>query len=171
MNIFLIGSMGVGKSSMARLMAKHLQIPYADTDEIIVDNECKSINGIFKEEGEAYFRRQEADVIRSFVVTKKMVISTGGGLPMYHDNMEYMLENGIVLYLDLDIETLTQRLFKGRAKRPAIKYLSIEEIRDKLIAMLEKRRPVYEMAHIQYLRVGDSKKEALELSKYLNLFI
>ena len=163
--------MGVGKSSLGRLIAKNLEIPFVDTDEEIVDNECKSINSIFKDEGEAYFRQQEADVIRSFDVTKKQVIATGGGLPIYHENMKYMLDHGLVIFLDIDLDTLTQRLFKGRAKRPAIKSLDIDEIRNKLIEMLEKRRPIYELAHLKYQRLDNSKKEALELSTYLKIFI
>ena len=171
MNIFLIGSMGVGKSSLGKRIAKSLAIPFVDTDEEIVDNECKSINSIFKDEGEVYFREQEAVVIRSIDATKTQIIATGGGLPMYHENMTYMLDKGLVIYLHLDLDTLTERLYKGRAKRPAIKSLSINEIEDKLMIMLRDRSPIYEQAHIKYCRFGNIKKEALELSRYLKFFI
>ncbi len=171
MNIFLIGSMGVGKSSLGKRIANRLAIPFVDTDEEIVDNECKSINSIFKEEGEPYFRAQEAEIIRSFDATKTQIIATGGGLPMYHENMKYMLDNGIVIYLHLDLDTLAERLFKGRAKRPAIRSLNMAEIKDKLSAMLQDRSLIYEQAHIKYYRFDNIKKETLELSKYLKLFL
>jgi shikimate kinase len=171
MNIFLIGSMGVGKSSLGKRIANSLEIPFRDTDDEIVDNECKSINSIFLDEGEVYFRAQEAEVIRSFDATKKQIIATGGGLPMYHENMKYMLDNGLVVYLYLDIDTLTDRLFKGRSKRPAIKSLNINEIKNKLSIMLQDRNDIYEKAHIKYSRFGNIKKESLELSKYFKLFI
>ena len=171
MNIYLIGSMGVGKSSMGRMIAKNLDIAFVDTDEEIVDNECKSVNAIFADEGEVYFRQQEANVIRSFDVTKKRIVATGGGLPMYHANMDYMLKDGLVVYLDIDLDVLIERLHKGKDKRPAIKSLDINEIRNKLTSMLEKRSSVYEQAHIKYHRLGNIKKEADELSKYINIFI
>lgn len=171
MNIFLIGSMGVGKSSLGKKIAQSLDIPFFDTDDEIVDNECKSINSIFMDEGEVYFRAQEAAVIRSFDATKTQIIATGGGLPMYHENMKYMLDHGLVIHLSLNIDTLTERLFKGRSKRPAIKSLNITEIKDKLIIMLQNRSTVYEQAHIQYNRFGNIEKEVLELSKYLKIFL
>jgi len=171
MNIFLIGSMGVGKSSLGRMIAKNLELDFLDSDQVIVENECKSINTIFKDDGEAYFRALEAETIRSFDVTKDILIATGGGLPIYHDNMKYMLDNGLVVFLNEDLETLTQRLFIGRFKRPAIKTLNIDEIRNKLSLMLEERTPIYSQAHIEYYRKGNRKEEALELSRYLKIFI
>lgn len=171
MNIFLIGSMGVGKSSLGRMMANNLQVNFVDTDEEIVAEECRTINGIFKNEGEMYFRQLEAKIIRGFDVTKNILIATGGGLPIYHDNMEYMLQTGLVIFLHDDIDVLTQRLFKGRAKRPAIKSLNISEIRTKLNQMLEQRLPIYEEAHIKFYRSEHKSEDALQLSKYLNIFL
>ncbi len=171
MIIYLIGSMGVGKSSLGRMIAKNLQIEFIDTDQEIVDNECKSINAIFKEDGEAYFRTLESKTIRSIDVTKDIIIATGGGLPIYHDNMKYMLDNGLVVFLNEEMETLTRRLYNGRSKRPAIKTLDIDEIRNKLSSMLAERIPVYSQAHIEYRRKDNRLKEALELSRYLNIFI
>ena len=91
MTIFLVGSMGVGKTSIGKRMAAQLKIPFFDTDDIIVEQEGKSINEIFSLHGEAYFRTLESKVLRAINVTKKQVIATGGGLPMADDNMDLSL--------------------------------------------------------------------------------
>ncbi len=171
MTIYLVGSMGVGKSAIGRAVAQKLNLPLIDTDHEIVADAGISINQIFSDYGEPYFRQLESKKLREFNSTKSQIISTGGGLPMTHDNMEYMLHNGVVVYLKANIEDIVERLLMGKHKRPAIKSLNMEEIRDKILKMLSLREPIYDKAHLVFDRSKDVEADANQLSTYLKMFI
>jgi len=162
--------MGVGKSSVGKLIAANLGIPFLDTDNLIVEKEELSINEIFSSKGETYFRTLETKVLIGLDTTKSSIIGTGGGLPMTGSNMEYMKENGVVVYLKDELDPIVKRLFRGRHKRPAIKSLDIDEIKHKLTIMLENRTPIYEQAHLTFERSEDRVKDANQLSTYLKIF-
>jgi len=171
MTIYLIGSMGVGKSSLGRLVAKHLGIPFVDTDDEIVATQCMSINSIFETRGEAYFRDLETQTLKEIDSTKSIVIATGGGLPLFNNNMDHMLKSGVVVYLEMDIQSIAEQVYKGRLRRPAMKSLNMSQIKDKLSDMLAQRIPIYERAHLIFKRKYDRSQEALELSTYLRMFV
>jgi len=171
MNIFLIGSMGVGKAAIGRGLKDLLGIKFIDTDDLIVTQEGQTINAIFSEKGENYFRKVETDILTGIDHTKKLIIATGGGLPITGENMAYMKENGVVVYLHDELDSIVFKLFKGKYKRPAIKDLNKEEIANKVSKMLEKRIPIYQQAHLTFTRSKYLNKDVNQLSIYLNMFI
>ena len=118
--IFLIGMMGSGKSYWAQKMAKWNKCVGYDLDQLIEMNEEKSIAEIFNEDGEDYFRKTEAKILRWFKEKKKFIIATGGGTPCFHENIQWMKKEGIVIWLDESVEVLVKRLSPEKKQRPLI---------------------------------------------------
>ena len=122
MRIFLIGLIGSGKTTLGKKLAELLKIPFIDLDEYIVRKELKSISEIFATKGEAYFREVEAKYLREICEYKDAVVATGGGAACFHDNMTIMNVSGASIFLDVPLETLTERLWHQpqREQRPMI---------------------------------------------------
>ena len=121
-NIVLIGCMGAGKSTVGRMLAEKLGYGYADTDEMIVSAEGKSINDIFRDCGEEYFRELETGVVKELAGRtgdEKLVLSVGGGLPVRECNRSYLKKIGTVVYLRADEETLAGRI-RNASDRPLL---------------------------------------------------
>jgi len=156
--IFLIGMMGSGKSYWAKKIAKWNKCVGYDLDDLIVMNEEKSIPEIFSEDGEDAFRKTEAKILRWFKEKKKFVIATGGGTPCFHDNMNWMKKEGVVIWLDESIEVLVSRLTAEKAQRPLIANLDDNEIAKFLQEKLVERNPIYQQAN--YRLTSDEIKEA-----------
>jgi len=97
MLIFLIGFMGSGKSFIGRNLAPILDFEYIDMDKYIEEKEALSITEIFEQKGEVYFREQEHLFIKNIDTTKNYVISTGGGVPCFYNNMDLMNEKGLTI--------------------------------------------------------------------------
>lgn len=149
-HIYLTGFMGAGKSRVGRLMAEKYQLPFYDSDHLIEEERGKSVRLIFKEDGEAYFRQLEAQVIRSLVQkSESSVIALGGGALMHHDNLNLVKKKGVLVYLKSSPENIYERI-KNSKKRPLLNQpeSSPELILDKMRALLKKREPVYAQAHI-----------------------
>ena len=145
MNIYLVGMMGAGKSTFGRQLAKHLQYNFIDLDDAIVKETGKSIETIFQESGETSFREIEKEVLhKTSQNNQNKVIATGGGAPCFYDNMEYMNENGITIFLNISADEIAERLSKSdNNHRPIIKNKNKEE--------LEIRIPFYEKSKIEIL--------------------
>ena len=156
--IFLIGMMGSGKSYWAKKIAKWNKCVGYDLDDIIEMNEEKTIPEIFSEDGEDAFRKTEAKIIRWFKEKKKFVIATGGGTPCFHDNMNWMKKEGVVIWLDESIEVLVSRLTAQKAQRPLIANLDDNEIAKFIQEKLVERNPIYQQAN--YRLSSDEIKEA-----------
>jgi len=144
--IFLIGMMGSGKSHWTKKMSKKLTCGGYDLDNVVEINEEKTIAEMFAEDGEEYFRKSEAKVLRWFGEKKSFVLATGGGTPCFHDNMSWMNKHGITIWLDEPVETLVQRLMPEKAHRPLIKNLSDDELAGFLTAKRQERMPFYAQA-------------------------
>ena len=106
--VYLIGYMGAGKSTITKLLANKFQLPFYDTDQEIEKNEKRSISDIFKKEGELYFRMLETEILKS--INQNSIISCGGGLPIYNNNMELINSKGISIYLKASVNLLFDRL-------------------------------------------------------------
>jgi shikimate kinase len=156
--IFLIGMMGSGKSYWAKKIAKWNKCVGYDLDDLIEMNEEKTIPEIFSEDGEDAFRKTEAKIIRWFKEKKKFVIATGGGTPCFHDNMNWMKKEGVVIWLDESIEVLVSRLTAQKAQRPLIANLDDNEIAKFIQEKLVERNPIYQQAN--YRLTSDEIKEA-----------
>lgn len=149
MKVFLIGYMGVGKSTIGKRLASSLGIPFVDLDREIEKMEGISISEIFVEKGEAYFREKETQALLEMVrSSRNAVISTGGGTPCHADNMEMMLKSGVVVWLQLPAAVIAQRLEKSQSERPLIAGLLPDALTDFIKNHLESRLPFYQRAHI-----------------------
>ncbi len=145
--IFLIGMMGSGKTFWTKKIAKWIKSAGYDLDDLIEMTEEKTISEIFEEDGEDYFRKLEAKILRWFTEKKKYVLAAGGGTPCYHENMNWMKKEGIVIWLDESVEILVQRLALEKAHRPLIAHLSNEEIALFLQQKLVERHAYYQQAN------------------------
>ena len=111
MKYFLVGMPSCGKSSLAKIIGKEINIQFIDLDKEIEIVEKRSINEIFNLKGEGYFRKIESEVLNSIIKSNKsFIMATGGGTPCYNDNMKIINNNGISIFLDVKISELETRL-------------------------------------------------------------
>ena len=126
-NLVLIGMPSSGKTTVGRLLAERLGLPFSDVDEEIIKREGRQIPEIFSERGEAYFRKLEADCIRSLAPGGGRVIASGGGSILSDDNLRLLRQNGLLLLLDRSVELLTpSRERPLAASRKALRRLYAE---------------------------------------------
>ena len=141
-NIFLIGYMGTGKSTVAAYMAKQHHMEVLEMDQMIVEREGMSISDIFAKHGEDYFRDVETRLLIEIQTQKNKVVSCGGGVVLREQNVEEMRKGGNIVLLSAKAETILERV-KDDNSRPLLQgNKNIAFIND----MLEKRRPSYESA-------------------------
>ena len=138
--------MGSGKSYCAKKIAKKLKLAAYDLDNLVEMTEDLTIAEIFEEEGEEYFRKLEAKILRWFGEKKNFVLATGGGTPCFHKNIDWMNENGITIWLNEPIDVLVERLKPEKNHRPLISELSDEELGSFLTNKLAERTPFYSQA-------------------------
>lgn len=158
-NIFLIGFMGCGKSTMAGLLAGALDMELVEMDETIEREEQRSINEIFAADGENYFRDLESRLIERIAEKGGMVVSCGGGAILREENVKMMKKNGMIVYLCATPETIYARVHKS-TNRPLLNgNMNIPYIRE----LMEKRIPKYEAAADKILIVdGKGKPQILK---------
>ena len=166
--IFFIGFMGVGKSTIANELSEILDINVIDTDQEIENLENNSISNIFNKNGEFYFRKAESKLLRNLDSKKKKIIACGGGLPLFHDNMNYINEHGISIYLKADLNFIYNRLKKQKKKRPLIKNLTNTELKKFILNKSKEREKVYEKA--KYI-VNINNKEKKEILREISSLI
>jgi shikimate kinase len=138
-NIFLVGPMGAGKSTIGRVLASELNRQFRDTDRVIEDRTGADIPWIFDMEGEAGFRERETAVLTDLCSESDLVIATGGGIVLKPENRQMMKESGYVCYLTASTDQLVERTSRDK-KRPL---LQVENPRQKIIDLLSLREPIY----------------------------
>lgn len=150
--------MGTGKTYWCKKLAKKLKVGGYDLDFLIESHEERTIAEIFAEEGEAYFRRAESRILHWFKEKKSFVLATGGGTPCFHENMQWMNEQGITIWIDEPVEVLVARLQPEKEHRPLIKNLSDAELKQFLTDKLVQRYPFYHQAtyHLQGNAISDA---------------
>lgn len=150
MRIFLIGFMGAGKTFRGRQLSEKLGIPFFDLDEQIVNAEGKSINDIFHEQGEEFFRLKEKEIMH--IITEShpsFIMACGGGTPCYFNNVEYMNQQGTTVWLNTSLSVLQDRLLEEKSNRPLLKDLSDEQLRAFVTKKFSDRRIYYEQAKVK----------------------
>ena len=147
-NIFLIGYMGAGKTTIGKQIAKRLGWPFVDMDLFIENRYHKAVPDIFAEKGEEGFRKIEQAILQEVAQFENTVISTGGGTPCFFDNMDLMNRTGITVYLKVPVSELVRRLITGKQERPLIKDKNREELTRFITENLEKREVWYNRAGI-----------------------
>lgn len=118
MRIYLIGFMGSGKTTVGEVLAERLQVPFFDIDELVESAEKTSIREIFAAHGEPYFRRRERDFLLMTRHLERAIVSTGGGTFTFEENIEFIQESGISIYLSVPYETCLARVSVSSAERP-----------------------------------------------------
>lgn len=163
MRLFLIGYMGCGKSSMGRRIARRLGAEFVDTDALVEKAEGAEIADIILYQGEEYFRGCERKALEQAAECADAVISTGGGLPMWRDNMERMASLGRSVYIRRSPEQIMSRLSPyGRHKRPKFRGLNDEELLAFMRTNMAEREPVYARADITVDCDGRSDDELID---------
>lgn len=144
-NIFLVGLMGSGKTTIGRALAKRLNKRFVDADHEIEARTGASIPWIFEIEGEASFRQREADVIRDLTAQDGIVLATGGGAVLNEESRKLLKERGTVVYLRASVNSILQRTSHDR-NRPL---LQTDDPRARIEELSLQRAPLYqEVAHI-----------------------
>lgn len=141
-NIYLVGPMGAGKSTIGRVLAAELHLSFRDSDKVIEDRTGADIPWIFDMEGEEGFRDRESAVLAELSQGVDVVIATGGGIILREQNREIMQASGYVCYLTASIEQLVERTSRDK-KRPL---LQVENPRQKIIDLVALRDPLYRAA-------------------------
>lgn len=148
--IFMVGYMGAGKTTAGKELAKCFDYSFYDLDHFIETRFNKTIVEIFEQYGEDKFREIEREMLMELGLLEDVIISTGGGTPCHFDNMDFMLQNGIVVYLEASPSSLLQRLNKNKHKRPLIKDKDEEEMLRFISDNLEKRNRFYNKSTLIY---------------------
>ena len=144
--IILIGYMGAGKTTVGKALSKELGIPFYDLDWYIESRRRKTVPQIFAEVGEEGFRQIEYNMLHEVAEFEDVIISCGGGTPCFFDNIDYMNQQGQVVYLRCEPEVLRGHLLMGKTERPLLKGKSPEELLGFIEQQLQQREPYYTKA-------------------------
>lgn len=140
-NIFLIGPMGAGKSTIGRTLAKELKLDFYDSDEVIEERTGADISWIYDVEGEEGYRRREQKVIEELTQKTNIVLATGGGVIMTPENRNALAGRGTVIYLKTSLQQQFERTKRDSTKRPMLQTKDLEQ---RLERLREECEPLYE---------------------------
>jgi shikimate kinase len=146
--IYITGFMGCGKTTAGRKLAAELNFSFIDLDHEIERREKRSIEEIFSHSGEEYFRKAESAALHEMDIMTDTVISTGGGTPCFGDNLSFMKETGVLIYLKMTPLQLKSRLDDQKENRPLLKGLKESEMINYITRKLRERGTFYEQATI-----------------------
>ncbi|MGL4292648.1 MAG: shikimate kinase [Bacteroidales bacterium] len=147
---FLIGYMGAGKTTLGKQVAKKAGLSFIDLDVFIENRYHKTIRAIFEEKGESGFREIEREALHEVACFENVVIATGGGVPCFFDNAEFMNKNGVTVYLQTNPQVLFNRLRIAKQSRPILKEKTDEELLCFIEDNLQRREPFYQMATLLF---------------------
>ncbi|MBO5181019.1 MAG: shikimate kinase [Paraprevotella sp.] len=172
--IALTGYMGAGKTTIGRILAKELDIPFYDLDWYIEERFHKTIAQIFADKGEEGFRNTERQMLHEVAEFENIVLSCGGGTPCFFDNMDYLNRQATTVYLKATPEVLFQHLKMGKTERPLLKNKTEEEMIRFIKESLAGREPFYNRAkHIFDINLLDNhskiKDTVYQLRKTINI--
>jgi shikimate kinase len=156
-NIFLIGMMGSGKSTVGKILSQRLSYHFLDTDTLIEQCAGKSIPQIFADAGESAFRDLEQQVLSQVTAHTRLVVATGGGIVLRSLNWSH-LHDGIVVWIDAPVEVLHDRLLHEVAQRPL---LDPNNLQQRLQDIYEQRRDRYAQADIAIMVNADDTPTAV----------
>ena len=138
-NIYLVGLMGAGKTTIGRQLAKSLGLPYYDSDKAIEESTGVDIPTIFEFEGEQGFRDREQKMLQQLTELKGIVLATGGGAILRQENRDLLKENGIIIYLQCSIDRIMERTRRD-TQRPLLKTANPKE---RIEQLYKEREPLY----------------------------
>lgn len=161
--IYLVGYMGAGKTTAARRLANRLGWEVADTDALFEEKYKISVDDFFQKYDEPLYRKLESEVLKSTENLQNTVISTGGGTACYFDNMEWMNQHGLTVFMRISPEAAVDRVLHSRHKRPLARGKSETELMEFVSEHYASRMPFYEQAKITV------KSENLEIEHLMKL--
>ena len=148
MRIFLIGYMLSGKSTVGKKISKSLGLEFIDTDKYITHKYNTTIDEIFSTKGEEYFREIETQTLLELIQKDNVLISTGGGMPCFNNNISLINQNGISVYLKCSPLTILQRLQTSKTSRPILNTKSTDELFDYVHKNIAEREEYYNQANL-----------------------
>lgn len=155
----MLGMPSSGKSTLGRQLAKKIGYEFIDLDYKIEVIEGKKISEIFNLEGEEYFRKTEADQLRKIEPESKVVVATGGGTPLFHNNLDFIKENGICIFLDVKPEELSKRMRSSRRNNRPLLDITANSLEADLRKIYDERIDVYKQA--QVIIEGDTDADTI----------
>ena len=166
--------MGSGKTTIGRALSKETGMMFYDLDWYIESRMRKTVAQIFAEKGEEGFRKIEYNMLHEVAEFEDVIISCGGGTPCFFDNMDYLNQQGDVVYLKATSEVLYRHLLMGKVERPLIKGKSSDELIAYISHHLEEREPYYQKAgntlDVSLMDDGDKISDSVtRLRKLLSL--
>lgn len=164
----LIGFMGAGKTTLGKVAARKLGRTFLDLDTVMENQEGMSISSIFELKGEIYFRQLESRILQSTVqnASPGTIISTGGGAPCFHNNMEFLNEHSVTMFLDVSPSELVRRLEPTRNQRPLLANLSPEKFEEWITNKLSERHEWYNKAQVVIAADELSQTELVQWIQY-----
>ena len=144
--IILVGYMGSGKTTVGKALSKVTGMMFYDLDWYIESRMHTTVSRLFSERGEEAFRKIEYNMLHEVAEFEDVIISCGGGTPCFFDNMDYLNQQGDVVYLKANPETLYRHLLMAKVERPLLKGKSPEELIAYITEHLQTRTPFYEKA-------------------------
>lgn len=162
MKIFLVGFMAAGKSLVGRMLAEKMGMAFLDLDEYIESEQKCSIASLFDDKGETHFRMLEARALRKTADLEPSIIATGGGTPCFHNNMEWMNEAGLTIFMEIKAETIVARLQGEKNHRPLVRGKSDQELMQFVANKLTERMAFYNQA--QFVCHGDAAAHSIVTS-------
>lgn len=144
---FFIGFMGSGKTTHGRKLANFLNVAFIDLDEVFEQQNNTSIADYFTVFGEEKFRQAESALLKNTVYPENAIVSTGGGLPVFFDNLDWMKQHGIVVYLQVPPGVVAARLSNAKNDRPLLQHKTGEELLQFVTQKLTEREKFYLQAH------------------------
>lgn len=139
MNIFLCGFMGSGKTTVGKALSTDLNMDFIDLDKLIEIENNESINEIFKNKGEDFFRNLETEALKNVCKNDNQIVSLGGGAVLKQENVDIIKANGTLIFLEVEAKTVLKRL-KNDTSRPLLNVDNKEAVIEK---MLQERTPIY----------------------------
>jgi shikimate kinase len=161
--IFLVGFMASGKTTIGKLLAAQLDLPFIDTDDLIIESVGMSIKSYIEEYGEISFRSKETEILKSIIKLKDSVISTGGGMPCFNNNMEIINNIGISYYLCCGIDIIYPRIANDQKR-----ILAYKKSKEEISKLYKSRLMYYNLAKFRIISNRPPNKVVNRIVTLLN---
>lgn len=138
-----------GKTTIGKKLSNSMNLKHIDTDKVFENKYNISINNFFERYGEKLFREFEHKILLDIIKEDNIIISTGGGLPCFYNNMDIIKENGISIYINMSPLSIIQRINNSKKKRPLLENKSPEELENYIEILLKERELYYNKANIK----------------------
>ena len=148
-NIFIIGPMGAGKSTIGLQIARKLKREFHDTDRVLEERMGVDVSWLFDVEGEEGFRKRETKLLKELALLNDVVISTGGEIILLPENREILQTHGHVIHLTTDLKKQIERTARNKYKRPTLRG---DDSKERIKCFSQEREPLYEeIAEVTFL--------------------